>query len=547
MTTSPVVRKAPWRRRHPMQASLLVVATVIVLVAGITVLVRALNAPALDCGPGMAANASATACIGVDLASDPISPTEPAKMGALEADIRANNNAVSGDYISLVLLLDLSPVRHLDTMTYPDLYRNIEGAVTAAWQVNHTAAYGSVPKIKLFLANMGSRNADWSAAVEQIAANRKVNHITSVVGLGQSTTATRHAAATLTEQVHLPVIGATVTGDTMNRDPRTNALLTGFFRVAPTNSDTVAAAARYIRSIQHNPAHVAIVQDTVAADDYTATLGAAVDKAMPSAHQFPFTSPNPRISSLQRDQALIGQFTNLDVNVCAVAPTVVYFAGRGTDLGAFVQSWIQSNTQCSHKPLLIISGDDASEAIGDTQVTSAVGKLIQVRYTALASPGEWGPCPLDSPDDPKHEQAAGARGAYDQFQAAFTGKPACDTSPSTVDNATTLSYKVGDLDSGQAMITHDAVAVATTAARRTGRSAVSEPISQVGVLQELRCVRTFPGASGSIQYSADRHHYGNPIGTTLPILNITATGTATTVSSGWKTAPLTGSAPASGC
>jgi hypothetical protein len=344
MTTSsaapePAARLWRWTHRHPWLAG----STALILLAGVvTGGVWAHNliaAPALACGAGMAENTKATACIGVDLDSSQLTPAEPAGMAALETDLQLANNTMSGDYVSVVLLLDLSPVPGVDTVSYPDLVPNIEGAITAVWQANHTAAYGSLPKVKLFLANMGSENADWSAAVDRITADAAANHVTSVIGLGQSTERTRAAAAKLTEQAHLPVIGATVTGDTMNLDPRTNALLTGFFRVAPTNTDSVAAAARYISNVEPDRTHVAIVQDNVLDDDYTETLRAAADRAMPLAHQFPFTSPSGATAGLTREQELIGQFKVLDLSACAVAPKVVYFAGRGADLGAFVQSW----------------------------------------------------------------------------------------------------------------------------------------------------------------------------------------------------------------
>ena len=137
----------------------------------------------------------------------------------------------------------MSPNPGVDTRNYADLYPDIQGAISGVWRANHTAAFqGSLPKVKLLLANMGSQYASWSEAVDHIADNAAANHVVSVMGLGQSMDNTRAAAAKLARQAHLPVIGATVTGDTMNLDPD-GKLNTGFFRTSPTNTYSVLAAA----------------------------------------------------------------------------------------------------------------------------------------------------------------------------------------------------------------------------------------------------------------------------------------------------------------
>lgn len=548
MTVSTPTRPSPvrpasrieiWVRGHPWLAGLLALVVLAGLGTGGTWLYGRITAPALACGSGMAANAGDTACVGVDLDSGPIAPGEPAAMTALEADVRANNDAVTGgDYVSIVLFQDMSPVAGVDTVSYQDLYPNIEGAVTAAWRANHTTAVqGGMPKVKLFLANMGSKNGGWSDAADRIVASAAANHITSVIGLGQSTVETRSAAAKLAA-AHLPVIGATVTGDTMNLDPATKALNTGFFRVSPTNSDSVAAAARFIHRIEPDPTRVAILQDNVVGDDYNETLGAAVDKDLPTAHRFPFTSPGNLPDGVERDQELVQQFSYLDQSVCSVEPTVVYFAARGKDLGAFVRTWTQAGTTCGNGRLTVVTGDDGAEAINDPAVREAVaGGHVRVLFTSLAATDEWGACPASTTStDPRNTEQAN----FDAFQAAFTGQPdVCTHLPVSADGgAKRLGYPATDLRSGQAMITHDAALVAITAARRADRGAdnsadggvvVRDPSSQIGFIEEMRCANTVAGASGWIEFGADRAHYGNPIGKPVPIVEIGANGSTRTV------------------
>lgn len=543
------VGKASWWRRHPVLASLMAFACAVVVVAAAFIVVERATAPDLECGAGMVADASSSACLGVNLDGGPISKDQPDRLSQLVADVESSNAAVSGtNYVSIVLLLNLSPVENVDTTSYDGVYRSIEGALTAVWRANHTSAFsgspvpGEEPKVKLFLANMGSENAGWEQAVDQIAANVKAHHITSVVGLGQSTDNTRKAVKKLTTTHRIPVIGATVTGDSMNYDIADDkTLLNGFFRVSPTNSGTVAAAARYITEGLRVPLDkVAIVEDTVTSDDYVSTLVHAAHTHLGTAHRFPFTSPDINADTQARAESLRGQFGYLNINLCAAAPEVVYFAGRGADIGTFVRTWIESGTECANRPLIVLTGDDGIQAVRDDAVAKAVGDpraTVKVRYTGLASPGKWGDCAADP-------AFAAEQTAYHQFQAAFTGKPSCGTDTSPTDNAKRLAYPVADLDNGQAILTHDAAGLAATTARRTGTSALSDPMSQIGVLQQTRCRTVFHGASGIIQFSADRKHYGNPIGAILPILDITKDKTAVTIPPGWSTG---GPSPTDGC
>jgi len=540
------VEKARWWHKHPVLAWLVAGGLVVGLaVAGIFV-VREATEPEVACGAGTVANAEETACVGVNLDGGPISLDQPGRLTDLVADLEANNAAVTGDnYVSVVLLLNLSPVRNVDTTTYDGVYRSVEGAMAAVWRANHTPAFsgsavpGDEPKVKLFLANMGSENADWEQAVDQIDANALANHITMAVGLGQSTDNTRRAAGKLSREHGIPVVGATVTGDTMNFDIDDGETLNGFFRVSPTNTDTVVAATRYITEGLRVPSdRVAIVEDTVRSDDYVSTLVTAAHEHLGTTHRFPYTSPNIDDDIQARADSLRGQFGYLNINLCATKPDVVYFAGRGADLGTFVRTLVESGTACG--PLIVLTGDDGIQAVRDPDVAVAIADpsaKVRVQYTGLASPEKWGGCEGD-------RATAAERTEYNKFQSAFTGRPACglDTRPS--DGARRLDYPLEDLDNGQAILTHDAAGLAVVAARRAGPSAVTDPMSQVGVLQQVRCRTAFLGASGYIQFSADPDHHGNPIGVTLPILNITADQTAETIPPGW---PTGGPSPTENC
>lgn len=527
-------RLANWVLRRPVLATGFATLTVVVLVAA-GLLVPPLFA---RCGEGMTADAN-DACVGINLDSAQFRQNEPEHMRELEAAVRANNAAITGNYVSVVLFQDMSPNEGVDTRLYPDLYPDIEGAIAGAWRANHTAAFqGSVPKVKLFLANMGSQYASWSEAVDKISEHAAGNHVVSVIGLGQSMDNTRAAAAKLTAQAHLPVIGATVTGDTMNLTPE-GKLNTGFFRTSPTNTHSVAAAARFIASIEPDPSRVAIVQDNIPGDDYTQTLGSRAVKEMPAAHRFPFTSPGALPHDVSRTDPLLTQFAYLNQNLCSVAPTVVYFTGRGTDLGPFVQSWTQGNTPCANGKLTVVTGDDGGSAINEASLRDAVrGGHVRVLFTSLASPDEWGPC------NGSAEQAA-----YNTFQSVFTGKPGVCNGQSVRadDGAAPLTFSVADLGSGEGILAHDAMMVAVMAARRAANgnadTVVRTPLSQIGLIEEMRCQNAVQGASGTIQFSPDQAQYGNPVEKPFPVVEIRADGSTATV---WNKA-VTTAVPKTSC
>lgn len=509
--------------RHPWRAGASGVAVVACVVAA-SILVPRVFA---DCGPGMVENGTVDACVGVDLAGGPFTGDDPPRMRALESQIQASNDEVSDDYVSIVLLLDMSPMSDVDTENYPDLYSEIEGAVTAVWQANHTAGvYGKLPKIKLFLGNMGSLYGAWSTAVDQITAMRAANHITSVIGLGQSTDATRAASAKIVADAKLPVIGATVSGDTMNDLPGSTQLNDGFFRIPATNTATVAVAARYLATIEPDQSKIVIIHDKAKGDDYVQTLGKAAISDMPRAYQLPYTSPGSVPPGLQRDQELIQQFIPVDQNACAVNPTVVYFAGRGEDLGGFLESWTQSGTVCATNPLTVITGDDGEAAINETEVRQAATHGVRVLFTAEASPDEWGACSNNA-----------AQKSYDTFQAAFTGEPdVCDGQRVTADDKTApLSFGPRDLEGGEGILTHDAMVVAVTAARKAdlgqdpgnGGIVVSAPDIQKGIIEEMCSRNAVLGASGWIEYS--QNDPGNAIDRPVPIVQIDHDGSTRTV------------------
>ncbi|WP_330334160.1 hypothetical protein OHS33_33425 [Streptomyces sp. NBC_00536] len=534
-----------WLQRH----RVLSLAATLVLLAGIVFggswVYDRIVQPPLSCGAGMTATGSPLACVGVNLDSTPFTKSEPARMRALEDTIKAANEAVKEPSASVVLMLDLSPVADVDTLTYDSLYPNIEGAVAAVWRANNTAAYGSTPGMKLYLANMGSQYGSWKEAVDRVAKHAEAEHISAVVGLGQSTDGAHRAAAAISARLHIPVIGSTVTGNSMNLDPTDpQKYIPDMFRVSPTNTDSVTAANQYVSGLRPAVGSVAVVADTVAGDDYTATLAAQAKEQFKGPNRvvpdFPYTSPKDLPSGSGRKAYLIQQFNLMHANLCQAAPGVVYFAGRGRDLGAFVENWVQG-PPCGIPQLHILAGDDASEAIHDEAVLKGVASgRVTVAYTALASPDEWGAeCPGS---DAKHN--------FDQFWAAYTGRPDPCTGQrlTTQGDAAALAYDPADLANGQAMLTHDATVAAISAARRDGVG-LKNPGLETGILHQFYCAQMLPGASGWLSFG----EHGNPVGKPAPIVQIQPDGKTKTISLAWPNSapnlslPQRGGTGAPGC
>ncbi|MEU7556201.1 hypothetical protein AB0B01_28395 [Streptomyces sp. NPDC044571] len=534
-------------RRHPVLSLIAVLAVLTGAVLGGIRAYPVLFPPALSCGAGMTAAGSPSACVGVNLDSTAFTKGEPARMRRLEETVRKSNEAVRGPSTSVVMMLNFSPVADVDSLTYDSLYPNIEGAVAAVWRANNTAAYGSTPGVKLYLANMGSQYGSWREAVNRVKKHAASEHISAVVGLGQSTEQTRQAAAAISAELHIPVIGSTVTGNSMNLDPADPAgkrPIPDMFRVSPTNSDSVIAANQYVSGLRPAVSSVAVVADSVAGDDYTATLAAEAKTRFQAPGRtvtvLPYTSPRSLTSGAGRQDYLIQQFNLMHANLCQAAPSVVYFAGRGRDLGAFIQNWVQG-APCGIPQLRILVGDDASEAIRDDAVLAGVASgRVTVAYTALASPDEWGTeCP-----------GSDAKRNYDQFWSAFTGRPdPCTKQPLAAQgNVEALSFDPADLASGQAMLTHDA-AVAAISAARHDEAGLKNPGLETGILHQFYCAQMLPGASGWLSFGAD----GNPVGKPAPIVQLNPDGTTKTVTLTWPNSapnlslPQRGGTGAPGC
>jgi ABC-type branched-subunit amino acid transport system substrate-binding protein len=450
------------------------------------------------CGRGMTVTGSPYVCVGLDLDSTALRDADP--LADLENTIADNNRAISEPFATIVLLTDMTPDPRSDSVALRAQRHTIEGAITAVSRANDPKAAGAIPKIKLLLANYGLGAGAWPQAVDAIKRARMSEHIVAVTGMGQSLDTTRAAVASLSE-AGIAVVGSDITADNMNIAPDPGAKRsTDFVRVAPTNTEEAKAAAKYIT--QHGYHKVLLVKDVNEGDSYARTLADAFATSVKVDNTEPYRSPDKPLSLATREQLMAKLFADMHSDICAIRTDLIYFAGRGTDLGYFLTA-LSSSGACGLAPVDVMTGDDALNLVGGRISTS--GDLsFNVFYTAFAYTDEWNSFPPTS-DYVKN---------YRDFMTAFTQK----------------HFKDANLDDGEAMVSHDAVRVAVFATQKDPL-ATTEPETVANFLVGTRCHNYVPGASGPIAFGSD----GNAIDKAMPIMQLHADGTVTQKDLAWPT------------
>ncbi|MDA3624742.1 hypothetical protein OU415_04775 [Saccharopolyspora sp. WRP15-2] len=484
-STPAPVRPWPWWRRHKIISALLVV----VVVAGGLAWWR----PWERCGAGM--SSAEDQCVGLNLDMTPFS-SDPT-MNALQQRIAQHNSEITGeDFITVVVLNNMTPDPGSDSAALLNVQHGVMGAIAAQARVNTTSVVGSQrPPVKLLLANYGA-NARWqSEAVQAILDHRDEQHIVAVVGLGQSLDGTRTAASTLSAN-KVAVISALASADNMNRDPVSNDFIERFYRIAPTNVDAANAAVSHLREV--NAQKVMLVRDNSSSDIYSRTLGDSFEQAYRAGygHDVPseqiFTSPSEPLEGVTRDTFLQPQFANVYGRMCLEKPDLIYFAGRGSDLKAFLRA-VGEGGACSLPEVDLLTSDDASSLLGG-QLPDMPATKVNVFYTSVATADMW-----------KNTDQTDNRANYQAFANAFASQDLDD-----------------DLRDGYAMAHHDALLLAVGAARLVSNVQKNNKVVAELINNTYACGHPLPGATGKIAFSPDSH--GDPIDKALPIMQLKPDG-----------------------
>jgi ABC-type branched-subunit amino acid transport system substrate-binding protein len=255
---------------------------------------------------------------------------------------------------------------------------------------------------------------------------------------------------------------------------------------------------------------VLLVQDTNQGDSYAQTLGAAFSTTFASQYRLnvpytePYQSPDTSVTGSSRKDYMTNQFAHMHGDICADRPDLIYFAGRGVDLGSFLTALSQGGA-CGLGPIDVMTGDDAA-SVGGTPLPHFANMQVRVFFTALATAGQWKNFPPNT-DTVQN---------YNQFAQAF----------SNPDN----DFNPNDLVEEDAIMSHDAVLAAVTAARIDPLSVI-DPSTVAAYFLRLRCTQFVPGASGDIAFDSA----GNPVDKAVPMLQLLPDGSAVQQELTWPT------------
>lgn len=490
-----LVQARGWPKRHWIVSSASLSAVVLVA----AVVPAALSEPPAPCGPGM--TKAGTVCVGLDV--DSTGFVEDSPIADFSRELARANDAITGSFATIVLIDNMTPDPAQDSDGIRTLRHRIQGTLTAVRRANTQAiAGGTEPKIKLLLANYGSRADSWRQAVGAIKKWRASEGIAAVTGIGMSLETTRQAIASLSE-AGIAVVGSVITADDMNTDLEGNHI-TNFVRVAPTNTDQARAMVSYI--LDHGYQRAMLIHDLNEGDNYSRTLASGISAAYEARtggkieYTDPYRSPKQNLNGTERDQYMKNRFTRMLTDICVNRPDVIVFAGRAVDLTSFMRA-LSEGGACHISTLDVVTGDDAVQIVGEPLPSS--GHLrFRVFYSALAHGAQWDSEPPDSNN----------RRNFDGFAQEFVkGR-----------------FSRDDLDDGHAMMNYDAALTAITAIRQNPLAS-SDPSTVSDYLLGFRCTNVIPGASGIIALQQD----GNPTNKAMPILQIQPDGSLTQEGFAW--------------
>ncbi|MFT7838449.1 hypothetical protein Q5530_20105 [Saccharothrix sp. BKS2] len=432
----------------------------------------------------------------------------------------ANAGARQDDehHVGIAVLLNLTPGDHaIEPPT--QLRKQLEGALRA--QAAHNEDRGHLPRVELLLANAGDGFEHWPKAVEELLRRRDTpDNLVAVTGFGQSLTKVTDAIRALAKE-KVPMVASTLTSSTLQG-------IRGLLRPAPNNSQQAVVAAEKAAEIARGKLSRRGVPGTgsTAAPLPGASTGPEKPKAViitdekegdpyPSDLKETFEVEFGRLGGQVADPLFYnsglgevsGTFRNHWLNICSEKAEVIYFAGRGLHLSAFVGAL--SDVYCDIAPdLVVLSGDDSptEDQVAGKNFTEALDKGIEIINTELAPPDLWealdlvrakpeGSIPPDAMTDAGVERFLGPR------DGASAAQPA--------DDGEVLSY--------------DAVFTATTLVQNAVEPDRKEAVTARDVWAVIDSIRDFTavqGASGRLSYDTQ----GNAVRKTVFLMSRTAEG-----------------------
>jgi ABC-type branched-subunit amino acid transport system substrate-binding protein len=460
-------------------ASGIVLALAVVLVA-VFVVVPAISQAGRTCGAGVQKRGDLEECIGVTDGGYVFSPD----LVEVEQRIREENEWVTAQgkpYVTIAAFMPMTLTDH-DILSTEWVRHQLEGAYLAQHRANRTQSWGSLPLVRLLLANPGSHLNQWEPVVDDLVGRVASERLVAVTGIGLSLGTSRDAIRRLSEH-RIPVVASHLAADEFSEIP-------GFMRVSPTSSTYGMAAAAYVRPTAHT---ATIVRDVNPGDLYPKTLATAFTRK--------FADDTHKIvgRTEEYDSSLPGienTFLQMMPNICGNQPEVVYFAGRENHLTAFVAELAQR--PCLDRHITVLTGDLALVGPPDVEMRRGLQANVTVLAPGLAHPEAW-------TREPK---------AFNPAAVASFQEPGCT-------DCFKALFPKERLDDGVAILAHDAVLTVVWAIRGIPR-VTPEQVTAQDVLQaknRLHGTLAVPAASGMISFD-DR---GDPVNKAVPILRVRLT------------------------
>ncbi|MGW0806625.1 ABC transporter substrate-binding protein [Nonomuraea sp. NPDC002799] len=387
-----------------------------------------------------------------------------------------NAFATKGGPGSYVTIAFLGPL----TGQEPRVVHQLEGAVAAQLRANHGQVAGETPLIKLVLANTDSQEGNWRETTEDLLAMvDSADRLVAVAGLGRSTSSTLESLKLLATK-NLGMVGDAISSDAID-----NTKVRGFVRVNPRVSEQLTLLAKYVGDAKQWRT-ATLIHSAKPGDFYADSLAAGFKQHVRKLWDaggniaYPFSDPPGN------------QWQIIMSNLCARKPDLIFYAGRGSDLGAFVRS-LSETGECL-RPVTIVTGSDTVRLSAE-QLPAGTFDAIQLIYVPLAEPSL-----LD----------CAANQSYQRLLETYRG----------------LGFDKEHLGTGWGIMAHDAVLAAAQAVRRAAGPSGKDPVTPGDVAGILRLFAqpntAVSGASGRVMFDSAT---GNRLGLRLPVLRFRQGGT----------------------
>jgi hypothetical protein len=469
--TPPVTRRA--RRRSRIRLAAITTAAALVVGAAVTGGVMLFN----RCGEGVVERGGE--CVGVTDGSYVFDDD----LADVESKILAENGRIDGDpHVTVALLTPLRPSK-VGSVTPQRVRAQLEGAYVAQ-RVANTDSPG--PKVRLVLANPGSRQQEWEHVVDQLVDSADDDRLVGVIGVGQSTTETRQTARRLAD-ADIPMVASVVTATDFQRQPG-GGYIPGFTRVSSTTGNQVEVLSDYLAA--QGAGMGMLIYDSNKDDLYTSGLHKEFEAAA-SAGKLSITVKRP----FDGEESLTNQFRTILDDLCgAGAPDTVFYAGRAVLLDDLIKD-MRERSCALDRQITLVTGSDAS--------------MLRTRKDLLPRAGQSSLAILYAPHVDREAARQMNIAEFTRLNHRFDEN----------------GFATRDLDDGWAVMMHDAMLTMSEAINHASIGLKPEEVTRKLVRYALGRSdneRTeIHGAGGDFTLDATT---GNAVGRRLPVINVSPAG-----------------------